>query len=88
MTLKYKIKETVKREFDQERKAESPQNWLQNSFFEECVKSGKEVEVFTVNGKKITGVISAYDNYSFFIETKDGEFLIYKHGVVYLKSGR
>jgi len=88
MTLKYKIKETVKREFGQERKTESPQNWLQNSFFEECVKNGKEVEILLMNGKRITGVISAYDNYSFFVEAPEGEFLIYKHGVVYLKGGR
>jgi len=88
MTLKYKIKEIVKREFNEEKKLESPQNWLQNSFLEECVKSGKEVEILTLNGKKIIGVICAYDNYSFFVETREGEFLIYKHGVIYLKGGR
>ncbi len=88
MTLKYKIKDVMKSEINQEKKAESPQNWLQNSFFEECVKRGKEVEVVTTDGKRIRGVISAYDNYSFLMETPNGEFLIYKHGVIYLKSGR
>jgi sRNA-binding regulator protein Hfq len=75
MTLKFKIKDTLKREFNEEKRLESPQNWLQNSFFDECVKSGKEVEILTISGKKITGVIQAYDNYSFFVETQEGEFL-------------
>lgn len=88
MTLKYKIKETVKGVVDETKKAESPHNWLQNTFLEECIKRGKEVEVLTVDGKRLRGVIAAYDNFSFLLSTERGEILIYKHGVIYLEGGR
>lgn len=88
MTLKYKIGESMGGVVKYEKKSDSPQNWLQNSFLEDCVKIGKEVEVITMDGKRIVGVISAYDNYSFLMETASGKFLVYKHGVIYLKGGR
>ncbi len=57
------------------------QNNLQDIFLNQMRKQHEPVTVFLVNGIKLQGIITWFDNYSMLLK-RDGQIqLIYKHAV-------
>jgi len=57
------------------------QNNLQDIFLNQMRKQHESVTVFLVNGIKLQGIITWFDNYSMLLK-RDGQIqLIYKHAV-------
>jgi host factor-I protein len=60
--------------------AEKAQN-VQDVFLNKVRKDKVPVTVFLVNGVKLQGVISWFDNFSVLLRRDDHEQLVYKHAI-------
>jgi host factor-I protein len=60
--------------------AEKSQN-VQDVFLNKVRKDKVPVTVFLVNGVKLQGVISWFDNFSVLLRRDDHEQLVYKHAI-------
>jgi len=60
--------------------ADKAQN-LQNMFLNNVRKSKIPVTVFLVNGVKLQGIITWFDNFSFLLRRDGHSQLVYKHAV-------
>ncbi len=60
--------------------SEKSQN-IQDVFLNTCRKSNVAVTIFLVNGVKLQGTISAYDNFCVTLRRDKHEQLVYKHAI-------
>ncbi|MBY0354720.1 MAG: RNA chaperone Hfq [Rickettsiales bacterium] len=60
--------------------ADKGQN-MQDVFLNNCRKDKKAVTVYLVNGVKLQGVISGFDNFSVVLKRNQMAQLIYKHSI-------
>ena len=60
--------------------AEKTQN-MQDVFLNTCRKDKKPVTVYLVNGVKLQGVISGFDNFSVVLKRNQMAQLVYKHSI-------
>lgn len=60
--------------------AEKTQN-MQDIFLNNCRKDKKPVTVYLVNGVKLQGVISGFDNFSVVLKRNQMAQLVYKHSI-------
>lgn len=60
--------------------AEKGQN-MQDIFLNSCRKDKKAVTVYLVNGVKLQGVISGFDNFSVVLRRNQMAQLVYKHSI-------
>lgn len=54
---------------------------LQDLFLNAARKQRVQVNIFLVNGIKLSGTIQSFDNYVILLSSKQGLQLIYKHAV-------
>ncbi len=60
--------------------SEKSQN-IQDVFLNTCRKNNVAVTIFLVNGVKLQGTISAYDNFCVTLRRDKHEQLVYKHAI-------
>lgn len=60
--------------------ADKAQN-MQDVFLNTCRKDKKPVTVYLVNGVKLQGVISGFDNFSVVLKRNQMAQLVYKHSI-------
>ncbi len=60
--------------------AEKAQN-MQDVFLNACRRDKKPVTVYLVNGVKLQGVISGFDNFSVVLKRNQMAQLVYKHSI-------
>ena len=54
---------------------------VQNGFFNQVRKDRTRVTVTLSSGPKLTGIVKSFDKFTFLLETKAGEQIIFKHAV-------
>ena len=54
---------------------------VQNAFFNQVRKDRTKVSVLLNNGQRIAGVIKSFDKFTFLLDTRHGEQMIFKHAV-------
>ncbi|MGH9870659.1 MAG: RNA chaperone Hfq [Candidatus Polarisedimenticolia bacterium] len=54
---------------------------VQNGFFNQARKDHTRVTVTMNSGQKITGYVKSFDKFTFLLDTKSGEQMIFKHAV-------
>jgi len=54
---------------------------VQNAFFNQVRKDRTRVSVLLNNGQRIAGVIKSFDKFTFLLDTRHGEQMIFKHAV-------
>ena len=54
---------------------------VQNTFFNQVRKDKTRVIVILNNGQRISGVVKSFDKFTFLVDTRDGEQMIFKHAV-------
>ncbi len=54
---------------------------VQNGFFNQVRKDRTRVTVTLNSGQKITGMVKSFDKFTFLLDTKSGEQMIFKHAV-------
>ena len=59
----------------------SPQSSLQDTFLNSLRKSRNPVTLFLVNGVKLQGVITWFDNFSVLLRREGTVQLVYKHAI-------
>ena len=59
---------------------EKPQN-MQDVFLNTCRKDKKPVTVYLVNGVKLQGFITGFDNFSVVLRRNQHSQLVYKHSI-------
>ena len=59
----------------------SPQSNLQDSFLNSVRKNKNPVTLFLVNGVKLQGVITWFDNFSVLLKREGTVQLVYKHAI-------
>ena len=59
----------------------SPQSSLQDQFLNSVRKSRNPVTLFLVNGVKLQGVITWFDNFSVLLRREGTVQLVYKHAI-------
>ena len=59
----------------------SPQSNLQDTFLNTLRKSKNPVTLFLVNGVKLQGVITWFDNFSLLLRREGTVQLVYKHAI-------
>ena len=59
----------------------SPQSSLQDTFLNSLRKSKNPVTLFLVNGVKLQGVITWFDNFSLLLRREGTVQLVYKHAI-------
>ncbi len=60
--------------------AEKSQN-MQDVFLNNCRKDKKPVTVYLVNGVKLQGIITGFDNFSVVLRRNQHSQLVYKHSI-------
>jgi host factor-I protein len=60
--------------------AEKSQN-MQDVFLNNCRKEKKPVTVYLVNGVKLQGIITGFDNFSLVLRRNQHSQLVYKHSI-------
>lgn len=60
--------------------AEKSQN-MQDVFLNSCRKERKPVTVYLVNGVKLQGIITGFDNFSVVLRRNQHSQLVYKHSI-------
>jgi len=61
---------------------------VQNGFFNQARKDHARVTVTMNNGQKITGFVKSFDKFTFLLDTKSGEQMIFKHAVSIIATWR
>jgi len=54
---------------------------VQNGFFNQVRKDRTRVTVTLNSGQRITGMVKSFDKFTFLLDTKSGEQMIFKHAV-------
>lgn len=54
---------------------------IQDGFLFQILKSGHQLTIELVNGRRIEGVLKRFDRFALVIEQEGHEKLVYKHGV-------
>ncbi len=54
---------------------------VQNAFFNQVRKDKTKVSVLLNNGQRIAGVIKSFDKFTFLLDTRHGDQMIFKHAV-------
>jgi len=54
---------------------------VQNAFFNQARKDRTRVHVTMNSGQRVSGVVKSFDKFTFLLETRDGEQMIFKHAV-------
>ncbi len=54
---------------------------VQNTFFNQVRKDRTRVSVLLTNGERIHGIIRSFDKFTFLLDTKQGDQMIFKHAV-------
>jgi len=54
---------------------------IQDKFLHEIKINDCQVEIFLINGYKMSGKIVNFDNFVIILKTEDKEMLIYKHAI-------
>ncbi|MEC2189674.1 RNA chaperone Hfq [Bacillus spizizenii] len=57
------------------------QKSIQNEILTQTKKDNKVVTVILINGARLYGKVSAFDNYVLLLEVKGRQQLIYKHAI-------
>ena len=61
---------------------------VQNGFFNQVRKDRIRVTVTLNSGQKITGLVKSFDKFTFLLDTKSGEQMIFKHAVSTIATWR
>ena len=61
---------------------------VQNGFFNQARKDHARVTVTMNSGQKITGYVKSFDKFTFLLDTKGGEQMIFKHAVSTISTWR
>ncbi|MFQ5702190.1 MAG: RNA chaperone Hfq [Acidobacteriota bacterium] len=61
---------------------------VQNSFFNQIRKDRSRINVLFTNGQKVSGIIRAFDKFTFLLDTKSGEQIVFKHAVASVSMNR
>ena len=61
---------------------------VQNGFFNQARKDHTRVTVTMNSGQKITGYVKSFDKFTFLLDTKNGEQMIFKHAVSIISTWR
>lgn len=64
------------------------QNQLQDSFLNYLRKSKGQVTIFLINGVKLQGVITYFDNFSVLLRRDTQSQLVYKHAISTIMPGQ
>ncbi len=59
---------------------------IQDGYLFQILKSGQQVTLELVNGRRIEGVLKHFDRFALVIEQDGREKLVYKHGVATVES--
>ena len=59
----------------------SNQNNYQDNFLKALEEKELEVVIYLVNGVRLTGTISGFDNFVIIADTNKGQQMVYKHAV-------
>lgn len=59
---------------------------IQRDFLNEARKQRAEVEIYLVNGAKLTGRIKSFDKFTVILDEEDGDQMIFKHAISTIKS--
>ncbi len=59
---------------------------IQRDFLNEARKQRAKVEIYLVNGKKLTGKIKSFDKFTLILDRNDGDQMIFKHAISTIKS--
>lgn len=54
---------------------------VQNSFFNQVRKDRSRVTVLLTNGQRVSGTVKAFDKFTFLLETRSGDQIVFKHAV-------
>lgn len=54
---------------------------VQNTFFNQVRKDRTRVSVLLTNGQRVNGVIKSFDKFTFLLDTRQGDQMIFKHAV-------
>ena len=54
---------------------------VQNAFFNQVRKDKTRVSILLNNGQRIAGVIKSFDKFTFLLDTRHGDQMIFKHAV-------
>ena len=60
---------------------------LQDAFLNQCRKTKAQVTVFLVNGVKLQGAITSFDNFSLLLRREGSVQLVYKHAISTIMPG-
>ena len=61
---------------------------VQNGFFNQVRKDRTRVTVTLTSGQRITGLVKSFDKFTFLMDTKSGEQMIFKHAVSTIATSR
>jgi host factor-I protein len=61
---------------------------VQNGFFNQVRKDRTRVTVTLTSGQKVTGTVKSFDKFTFLLDTKTGEQMIFKHAVCTIAAWR
>lgn len=59
---------------------------LQDSFLNHARKENLTLTLLLINGIQITGKVKGFDNFTVIMENDEGQQMIYKHGILSVKS--
>ena len=54
---------------------------LQDAFLNNVRKEKIKINIYLLNGYKISGLVKGFDNYVIFLESDKGQQMIYKHSI-------
>ena len=57
------------------------QNNFQDKFLKQLTNKKHKVVIYLVNGVRLTGEITGFDNFVIIVDTKKGQQMVYKHAV-------
>lgn len=63
------------------KRAEPLMNNPQNIFLQEMMQKGEYLTVFLINGVKLKGILSGYDDQCIILTREDSVQLVYKHAI-------
>jgi host factor-I protein len=61
---------------------------VQNGFFNQVRKDRTRVTVTLNSGQRVSGLVKAFDKFTFLLDTKSGEQMIFKHAVCTIAAWR
>ncbi|MDG1154121.1 MAG: RNA chaperone Hfq [Alphaproteobacteria bacterium] len=64
-----------------ERKIMTKQNNLQDVFLNTARKNKKSLTIFLVNGVKLQGIVTWFDNFCILLRRDNQEQMVYKHAI-------